>query len=475
MDAYLRSKGYNTFKAPSGEDAVIVLEKEKVDLLLTDIKMPGMSGVDLLKIAKERDAKLPVIITTGFPTIDTAIEALKLGAYDYLTKPFHLEEIAEKISRALQTKKLEEDNALFSRLVSLHEVTKVLSSTHEIGHLNELFLDYSMRISSSSGGALFYYDQPDEISISLATEPPVEGSLDFWEEDFFRNAAAWSANNDAPLISDSVSSELPPEIGAVPDDIDAFVAFPLRTPKKMLGALTLVKGSGSGAYNNVDLEMITVLASQASISIENARLYQNIQDNFMKTISGFALAVEAKDAYTHGHSENVMKYTLATAKKLGLHEEDIEIVKYSGLLHDIGKIGVEEAILNKPGRLTDEEFAHIKQHPELGARILADMPYFEKIVPLVRHHHEFYNGKGYPDGLAGESIPYGARLLSVADAFEAMTSNRPYRKAMPFEKAFSIIEENKGTQFDPEIVDVFIEVMKEWQQENGESADQQNE
>ena len=470
MRSYLSTRGYSTLTATSGEEAADILDEKTVDLVLTDIKMPGISGVDLLKIVKEKDASIPVIITTGFPTIDTAIEALKLGAYDYLTKPFHLEEIAEKIKRALQTKKLEAENALFSKLVSLHEVTKVLSSTHDSRHLNDMFINYAMKISHSSAGALFYYDDKSNLEISLASEPPENSDLTFWEDEFFYLAAKLTSENDIPIVADSVSADLPEELKKLPEGISAFVAVPLKSVQKALGVVVLVKSEGKDAYSDVDLEMITVLTAQASVAVENANLYKNIQDSFFKTISGFAMAVEAKDTYTHGHSENVMKYTLVTAKSLGLSESDITLFKHAGLLHDIGKIGVQEAVLNKPGKLTDEEFEHIKQHPELGARILSDMPNFEDIVPLVRHHHEFINGKGYPDGLKGDEIPYGARILAVADAFEAMTSNRPYRKAMPFEKAFGILEANKGTQFDADITDVFIDVMKDWQKKYGEGS-----
>ena len=130
------------------------------------------------------------------------------------------------------------------------------------------------------------------------------------------------------------------------------------------------------------------------------------------------------------------------------------------MLHDIGKIGISECILNKPGRLTPQEFEEIKRHPELGVRIISDVPFLKSLVPLVLHHHEFYAGGGYPTGIAGEDIPYGARILSVSDAYEAMTSDRPYRKSLPQEVAFSILEKEKGKQFDPMIVDAFLEIMR---------------
>ena len=152
LGQYLRMKGYSVNIARSAEDAINIIKKDKIDLVLSDIKMPGMSGVDLLNWIRKYNRVLPVLLTTGFPTLDSAIEALKLGAFDYLTKPFHLEEIGEKIKRALLNKQMEEENRLFSKLVSLHEVTKILASTHEISDLNHKVLDYTVKIAKAGGG-----------------------------------------------------------------------------------------------------------------------------------------------------------------------------------------------------------------------------------------------------------------------------------------------------------------------------------
>ncbi len=458
ISTYLTSIGYTVFKAYCAEDAIKIIEKEKVDLVLTDLKMPGIGGVELLKWVKDYNVFIPVIITTGFPTLDTAIKALKSGAYDYLTKPIHLEEVGEKVLRALQARQLEEDNLLFSKLVSLHEVTKVLSSTHDIDELNQLFLDYSVKLSRSNGGSLMLFDSDMKLYPALVTQLPFEEA--FWDKPVFSVASKWAVDNGEPLAIKSTMNNTPAEFPALPEDIQSYIVFPLRTPKKVIGALNLIRVQDKIPFSNVELEITNVLASQTSISFENARLYQNIRENYLKTIRGFALAVEAKDKYTHGHSENVMKYSVELSKHLGLLESEIEQIKYAGLLHDVGKIGVDEAILNKPGKLTALEFEQIKEHPALGCRILSDVPFFNSLIPLIRHHHEFYNGNGYPDGLANGQVPFGARILSVADAFEAMTSNRPYRKAMPLEVALNIIQEEKGRQFDPEIVEAFFEVIK---------------
>jgi response regulator RpfG family c-di-GMP phosphodiesterase len=455
---YLRKKGYNVFSAPNGEAAVKTIEENGIDLVLSDIKMPGMSGVDLLKWIKGYNRFLPVIITTGFPTLDTAIEALKLGAFDYLTKPFHLEEIGEKVRRALVNRQLEEENLLYSKLVSLHEVTKVLSSTHVVPDLNKRLLDFSVKLSRADGGALMFFDAFSHLYISETF--PANHNQAFWQQEVFFACSQWAAGHEEPLYLEASSGIVPHGLPKIPAGVQSYIVFPLRTPKRTLGVLNLIRVEGSVSFSNIDLEIINVLASQASISIENARLYHSIRDNYLRTVRGFALAVEAKDRYTHGHSEKVMGFTIHLAQKLGLSEQEIDHIKYAGLLHDIGKIGVSEAILNKPGRLTEEEMNEIRKHPDLGARIISDVPFLKALVPLIRHHHEFYNGCGYPDRIAGDEIPFGARILGVADSFEAMTSNRPYRTAMPKGVAADILVKAQGKQFAPDVVDAFLELLK---------------
>jgi response regulator RpfG family c-di-GMP phosphodiesterase len=458
LGQYLRKKAYNVTTASSGEEALEFIKNNRVNLVISDIKMPGMSGVDFLKHVKEIYPLTPVLLTTGFPTLDTAIEALKLGAYDYLTKPFHLEEISEKIKRALLNRKLEEDNVLFSKLVSLHEITKVLSSTLDLADLNAKFIHYSTKMVKADGSALMFIDPSGKLGITDTFGK--DYTKEYFLKKTFLQSSKYVAKKGEPILLEQGISDLPDELLPVPADLQSFISFPLKTPSAILGVLHLVRRLGKPSFSDLDLEITNVLASQASIAIENVRLYSNIRDNYLKTIRAFALAVEAKDRYTHGHSENVMKYTVIVAKHLGLPDHELEQVKYAGLLHDIGKIGISEIILNKANKLTLQEFNEIKRHPELGANIIADVPFLKSLVPLVLHHHEFYNGEGYPAGISGNDIPYGARILSIADAYEAMTSNRPYRKALSQDIAFSILEKERGRQFDPEIVDAFLDILR---------------
>ena len=191
-------------------------------------------------------------------------------------------------------------------------------------------------------------------------------------------------------------------------------------------------------------------------------MYEEIRENHLRTVKALAIAVDAKDHYTRGHSENVMKYAIALTEAMGILDAKIhDDIKNAALLHDIGKIGIPGTVLNKPGRLTKDEFNNIMtKHVLLGTTIIQEIPFLHELVPMIKHHHERYDGKGYPTGISGEDIPIGARILTVADSFEAMTSNRPYRKALSRKIAVEQLINNKNTQFDPGIVDIFLGVLE---------------
>lgn len=189
------------------------------------------------------------------------------------------------------------------------------------------------------------------------------------------------------------------------------------------------------------------------------KLYMDMREDYLSTISALIQAVEAKDPYTHGHSEAVRRYTLNIAQELGLPGDVTERLEYASLLHDIGKIGIAETILRKPGRLTDEEYLEIKAHPVIGANIVQKLRLLGQEAGNVRSHHEWFNGQGYPDGLKGEAIPLGARIISVADAYDAMTSNRPYRRTMTQQEAIEELRRCAGDQFDPKIVEAFASAL----------------
>ena len=180
----------------------------------------------------------------------------------------------------------------------------------------------------------------------------------------------------------------------------------------------------------------------------------------MESIQTVRYTVEAKDTYTRGHSDRVSEYSVLIGKKLGLSEEDIRRLQIGGLFHDVGKIGVPDNILQKNGKLSDDEYSEIKNHPSIGAHILSTASIFQDILPIVKYHHERYDGNGYPERLQGENIPYLARITAISDTFDAMTSKRVYRDAIPLDRVIEEFKRCKGTQFDPELADLFVDILE---------------
>ncbi len=240
----------------------------------------------------------------------------------------------------------------------------------------------------------------------------------------------------------------------------SLLSVPLSLKDRVIGVLNIYTDEPH-VFNPHEINLFTSLASQAAIAIENARLFESLEEIYIEVITAMASAIDARDAYTHGHSQRVTEYAVAIAEEMGLAPAEVDIIRNASILHDVGKIGIKEEILKKPGRLSEEERREMEYHPFIGTKILHSVRLLEPVMPLVYHHHERFDGTGYPDGLRGEEIPLGARIISVADAFESMTSDRPYRKAMPVEDALAELRHNAGRQFDPRVVEVFMRLADE--------------
>jgi putative nucleotidyltransferase with HDIG domain len=230
----------------------------------------------------------------------------------------------------------------------------------------------------------------------------------------------------------------------------------LRTPRRRLGVLHLDRGPWQRPFSMDDLHLADALAANVSAGIECAQLMRKQRDLFLDTITILAQAVEMRDEYTGGHTYRVSTYSALLAEQLDFPARDLELIRLGTPLHDIGKIGIDDAILRKPDRLTPQEFEVMKTHTVKGAEIIATIPSLQPIIPIVRSHHERWDGRGYPDGLGGEAISPLARVVALADAFDAMTSDRPYRKGMAPEVAFAEIEKHAGQQFDPTFTGAFL-------------------
>jgi len=245
-------------------------------------------------------------------------------------------------------------------------------------------------------------------------------------------------------------------------DTDSFavVRVMLRARGETLGVLTATERCDDAEFTARDRKLLEGLAAIGATSLLNCRLHHAINRQMITTIRALASAIDAKDRYTHAHSARVAQMAVATARRLDIHDaEALREVELAGLLHDIGKIGISDSLLTKEGRLTPQEFSIVQKHAEIGAKIVEHVQGLERVARAIRHHHERFDGLGYPDGLEGENIPRAARLISVADVFDCLTSDRSYRKASPHDQAIAELVRNKGTQLDPAVVDAFLAVI----------------
>lgn len=309
MVRVLEGAGYRVLSADSGAAAIGVLEREPIALVTSDLQMPGMDGSQLLGVVRSRWPEVAIVMVTGVAELDTAVQLLQAGAFDYITKPFAIDEVRARIRQALDKRRLVMENRRYQL------------------HLAELVRQQAARI----------------------------------------------------------------------------------------------------------------------------------EELFLEAVQTLVHALEAKDSYTQGHSARVSTYAGQTARQLGLPDPEVQLIELAAEMHDVGKIGVRESVLFKGGRLTDEEYRHIMDHTVIGARILA--PLFKnapQALAIVRSHHERMDGLGFPDRLKGNQVPFYARLVSVVDAFDAMTSGRTYRAALSVERALAELKANAGSQFDPDVVSAFL-------------------
>jgi putative nucleotidyltransferase with HDIG domain len=306
-------------------------------------------------------------------------------------------------------------------------------------------------------GVLMIYDRErDQLtvraSVGLPDHVPTVAGLK-------QGIAGWVYRMGRPVILSSITES--PLFDPEHDQMflgQNLIASPLMLRKKVFGVICITDRVG-GMFNRDDLKLLGALASQAAIAIENVHLYASIRRDYLNVIKALAAAVDAKDHYTHGHSNKVMAYAGMIAKEMNLGEKEIEKIKFGALLHDIGKIGISESVLNKPAQLTPKEFDTIAMHPILGVSIVQNIETLQDLIPIILYHHERYAGGGYPEGLSKTAIPLGARIVGAADSWDVMTSDRAYRKALPLSAATAELKKWSGTQFDPEVVEALFRAL----------------
>jgi len=349
------------------------------------------------------------------------------------------------------------------RLALLSQLSQILNSTLDHKEIQRRAMEAATRLMKAEVGSLLLVDEEKhqlyfEVALGDREEDIKTISLNFGE-----GIAGCVAQHGKPLIVNSPGKD--PRFFKGVDERTEFetrniICVPVRVKEKIIGVLEAINKQGKGKFDKEDLSLLNSLADQVAIALDNSRLYQELEEMFFQTAESLADAIEKRDPYTGGHTQRVTLYSQAIAKRLQLKPLEKKWLKIASVLHDIGKIGIEDHILRKPEPLSPEEFDIIKRHSDMGAEIIEHIRQLRESIPGVKYHHEQLDGKGYPDGLKGEEIPILAKIVAVADTYDAMTTDRPYRKAMEKEAAIEELKRCSGTQFDKGVVEAFIQAYR---------------
>jgi len=366
-------------------------------------------------------------------------------------------------------------------LRKLIEVNKAITTSLELEAVFELLLEGILEIASGARAMILLQQDDGEMETVYEKNLEQTGATIAGKGISSSVVQRVVETGEAVLINDVADNpdfEAQASIQAL--DLRSIVAIPLnysqaylRTAEgsdPLMGVVYVDSRSARRRFKQEDLDLMMAFSTQGAISLENAKLHRELQESYLELVMSLAEAVEIKDRYTRGHSDLVSRYAVEIARRMGLTDKEIEVIQRGGMLHDVGKIGIDEAILNKNGRLTDEEFTEIKNHPVYGANIVEPIAFLRGEREIVLQHHEKMDGSGYPHGITGDEISIGARIIAVCDVFEGVTSNRPYRKPMKPERVVKLLKEEAGDKLDADIVKVFLEIYEEAEFKKGAVA-----
>ena len=456
ITTYLERNGYSIRGFTNPIEALGELEEDSYDLLILDYFMTPIKGDDFVSELREFDTDIYVILLTGHKDLAPPLTTIK--AFDiqaYCEKSHRLDQLLLLIESGI--KSISQMRRIRNYRDGLDSILAVLPEIGQLGSSESIIAAVLNKII--------------DLSTCLDAFIMIDG-----------------LNSDRVMYKGSGKFDIPPD--SIAETLDPNLMDTIKQVKTSRAALTTDSDAILPIVSNNDLvegviyisgkieldssHLLDVFSRQAASLIQNVQLheeltlaYSTLKSSYMETIEALRLVVDTKDVYTRGHSDRVSMYALLIGRELGLNTNDLEDLRIGGLFHDIGKIGTSEDILLKKAKLTDEEMAEIRKHPSKGSEILSAISAFVKIKHIVGSHHERYDGHGYPAGLAGNDIPYEARIISVADAYDAMMSNRQYRSRLTLDDALDQLKEGRGTQYDEDIVDCFISIIeKNWEDVN---------
>ncbi|WDP89823.1 MAG: response regulator [Desulfobacter sp.] len=480
-EGYFQRKGYEVYTAGNGAEALEIINRINIGCIFTDINMPVMDGLELAERVRQIESTLPVVVMTGYPSLENSIQTLKNGVVDYLIKPVNLEQMELTLTRILRERELFVENLILKEEVERQERLRKLNEelirrVEEVNTLNRVMEDFAATDSSYG-----IFNKVVDLGVEELKADKVFFHIYSEQDRSLVLVAKSSSGYEDDLVLKSYSSDIPEQAkafiveslegdenpcliagagstNALGEPVRSFMGVPLKIRDKIFGVASAYIFENGRAFSEQDIYYMNFITQKAASAIENIALYENIYENLFSTLYAFVTALEVRDLYTRKHSTRVARYAHMIAEEMGCTEEELDVINFAGSLHDIGKIGIRDDILLKPGRLTEDEYEKIKEHPVIGADIISKLGLWDREMEIIRHHHERFDGNGYPDGLKGNQIPKLARIMSVADCYDAMASDRAYRKKMDKKDVLAIIAENSGTQFDPEAVDAFLRI-----------------
>ncbi len=470
----LEGEGYEV-DAFSGGHAALEQLREQPDyvLLFTDIMMPEMDGISLLREARQVSPSLISIVMTGFATLETARAAVKEGAYDYVLKPFSLTEIKLAVSNAFERYRLSSENSRLQEVTQLFHISETIAGIRNERQLLDYVLEAALeRVGARRGSIMMLTTDGSALQIAASRGLPEEAR----NKPVQLNAgiSGWVAENKKPLLVKNIKKN--PQLEEISHRLrdDSFISVPLESKHaaatngngraalngRLLAVLNVTEKLDGARFNEGDLKLLSIMANQAASAIDNVRLIQEIEQAHISSLESMARLLEAKDAYTHGHSERVRDYCVMAAHLLGFSRQDIDALRLGAMLHDIGKVGVRDDVLNKIDPLTNDEWEMIKSHPVIGYEILKNVPSLPaNVLSLVRSHHERLDGSGYPDGIGGNDLTSILRVICVADSYDAMATSRAYRTGLPMEAILDQLRRGaREGKLDQDVCGLFVDL-----------------
>jgi response regulator RpfG family c-di-GMP phosphodiesterase len=456
----LLARGFQVEEAADGSMVADRLRRSHVDVLISDVVMPGVSGLEVVATARRISPNTSTIIMTGDRSLATARGATRSGADDYLPKPFGEDDLLAAVDASLSRRAKEREEARQRELADLFRLSQDVQDAEDPWSMLRLAATTALVQTVSDVGCLAATTDGELWPFTVG---PVmlEGDTRALADDDLMSVCA---QHQSPILL--TEARVHPLSGVISDirhhgssillPCAELLVCPMIVRRGEVGAIAMGRFDAERPYTRSDFQLISVLAAQCSLLLRNATLLDELQRAYVGTVQSMARTVEARDKYTHGHSRRVSELCLNIARKMNFGGEQMEQLRIAADLHDIGKLSVPDSVLNKPGKLTDEEWQAIRAHPVVGAEVLAPASFLSVVRPLVLHHHERWDGTGYPDHLIGADLDCLASVLIVADSWDAMTSDRPYRPALTTEAALREIERGSKTQFHPDVAAAIV-------------------